>query len=830
MGQVSDYRPAPYQGVSQAPPQVRLKEQAEQLEDCLVAIPQGCTKRPPFTWVGKLASHSGATNGIFERVPRSPDEGDRILTITSEEGVGVPLVHALSDLSSEAVTVDTAAQAYLNEGLTLPDDDLGVTTVVDFTFVTNRNVIVENDAAALEPSRNPEAMIWVRQGAYGRTYKVTVSPSGGTPVTVTLTTPDGSTATSASLVGTDTIAASLISGSYSSTDGASISGNLSGLSSQGFTVTRVGSVVYLTDAGDFTVAVEDDQGGAAMLAIKGSVQRFSDLPAKSVNGFVVKVAQRTETDQDDYFMRYDQTAGSGTGVWTECLEPGAELGVDPETLPMALTPDGSGGWDLAPASWKQRTVGNETLIPDPDFIGQSIQDLTYWRGRLALIAGEGCILAASDDPFRLYPRTLTQVLDSDPIQRTNPSPGATLFRYAIPFESRLVLFGQSLQCQVTASGEVVKPSSCDIDEMTSHEFSDATYPLKANGKLYFLAPRGETSKAVYELQIDLVTNVAGGEDLSGAIPRYLPATINRSAVCPVNYMAAYGTSGERPIYVHLFRWANGERVQNGYMRWWLPEGWGLGGMFFKNTSLYVLACRAGEAHLLVCDLSPGVLDPSSDILLTHLDFRLTETQASSLTYDAPSDRTTIKLPYPRSDDVRVTVRAPGGEGGVEISEGVLAEQPEGVAVEIDWEASEDAADDEVVLVGDWSDCPLWAGLQYEKRWRLSTIYMLDGENQPITTGRLQQRKLVFDIAETGYLRAEVRVAGRAPRSYEFQGYTLDDPSSILDTPPNATREFAVPCWGRNSQVIVDIINDSHFGDKELGYTWTGEFNAKATRV
>lgn len=808
MPQVSDYREAPYQGVSQAPPQSRLVSQAEGLEDSLIAIPQGWQPRPPFTWLGKLAGHPGHTDGIFAPLAN----GTSFLTLTFEAGAAVPRVYDLDGLVPHAVTVQSEAQTYLNTGLPSPHAEVGVTSVVDYTFLANRNVLVANsgDSAA---ARDPEGIVWVRQSAYGRTYSVTVTPDGGSPVTATLKTPTGATTASADYIDSDRIAQALLSGVYTATDGATISGSLTGI--PGVTVTRQGAVLAFTSDDEFTISVTDGQGGTAMIAAKGKVQAFSDLPKFAPNGFTIRISQSTNTTQDDYYVRFEETAGTGTGVWKECLAPGAELGLDPETMPVGLVNDG--GWKINVLAWKQRTTGDQDLVPDPDFVGQVVQDVVYWRGRLGIVAGEGCTLSDTNDPFKLYPSTLVGVLDSDPFGRVNPGKTTTTFNYGIPFESRLVLFGQKVQCQITASG-VLKPSTADIDEMTHHEFSPLIAPLPAHGHLYFLAPKGTTASTLYEMQIDLVTNVAAGEDLSAAIPRYLPAGLDRAAISPVTFTAVYGTSGQRRLPVHLFRYAEGQRVQNGFMRWWVPEGYTLGGMWFSNSTLYLLACKTGEAHVLSCDLSPDILDEGSTRLLTHLDFRCTE-DAVPTSFDPDTGLTRCQLPYNRTSALRVTVRAPGD-----------VDRPEGLLVPIAETETEAAPANEVFLSGNWAGASLWFGFAYAARWDLSPIYKLGQDSRPDRTGRLSIRKLEVDYAEAGFLRAEVTVKGRTTRHYRFEGLVLGSADAVTDQAARTSGVFSFGVQSHNERVSISLINDSHFGSKVPGFAWTGEFNPRAVRL
>jgi hypothetical protein len=704
VGQISAYQEAPYQGVSQAPPQVRRRDQAEALEDCIAAIPEGLQKRAPFQYLGSLASHPGHTNGVFHRVERSA--GDAIYTLTSEGGVTVPRVYLLSSLALQALTIDAGAQAYLNSNISHPHHDLGCDTVVDYTFTWNRAINTANDGLT-NPTRPHEAIVWVRGGAYAKTYTVTVTGRTAGTATVTLHTPDGTSPSDGAWVDTDQIAGALITGIYTAANGATISGNLTALAANNINVDVIGSVIYIySSIQDFTVKVTDGQGGTAMVAAKDTVQKFSDLPQKAPSeGFTVKIIQQSATSQDDYYVKFTNTAGGGTGVWEECLGPGAQLGLDKNLMPMGLINDGA--WKLKVLDWKQRTTGNEELVRDPDFIGKPIQDVTFWQGRLGIVSGEGVTLSCADDPFQLYPRTLAVVLDSDPIGRVNPAPGETTFRYALAFEGRLVLCGDTIQAQVTYDG-VLTPLKTGIDVMTQHELNPRIRPSFVNGKLYLSSPKGASASGIFEVSVDRVTNVPLGEDLTTAAFRYLPAGIDRSATCPVNYMTVYGTSGSADLYVHLFRHSDQERIQNALMRWHLPTGYGLGGMFFVNTTLYILACATGKAHVLKADLSALVLDvdPTARVQ-TYLDFKVTEAQCiatAAITYNATTDLSTITLPYPRSSATALVVRAPG-----------TVNYPEAFLATVDSVASAAAGASQAVRRGRLPNGPLLCGPQVFQR-------------------------------------------------------------------------------------------------------------------
>lgn len=832
MARISDYIEAPYQGVSQAAAQVRLLTQAEDIQDTALNVPQGAEKRPPFEFICKLADHPGDPTGMFALVNQGGQ--DHALTITMEAGEAVPRLYKLSDaptgysatgLDSLPITIEPAAQDYLNQGSPSPNLDLQNLTVEDYTFILNRKTTVGKQAGTTA-TRPFEAIAWVRAGAYGRTYSIEVTPSGGSPVTARVHTPNGASPADATYVDTDVLARALYDGFYPYTaNEATVTGSLiPALVTLGFTVNLLGPLIYIAHPTvDFTVIVQDGQGGDALTVIKDRAQSFSDLPKKALAGFSVRITQQSASDRDDFFVTYTETAGAGSGVWEETIGPGSELGLDPDTMPVGLVSE-AGAWSLKVLQWEGRLVGNETLSPDPDFVGRTLTDICFWKERLGLVSAEGITLSSASDPFKMYPTTLATVIASDAVSLFNPFDQQAQFSFAIPFDQKLILWGKKAQAQVTAEGPFT-PDSADIDEFSTYEYATEASPQGSNNRLYFAAPRGVNYSSVYEMDVNQTTATVEGDDLSVSVPRYVPASLDRIASCPVNYLIVYGRSGDTSVIPHLFRYAEKQRVQNSWSTWNLPEGYTFGGGFFLNTSFYVLACKDGGAYLLKADTAPGNLDPDADARIrTHLDLRASQAQVLRA-YDPDTDITTLTLPYPAPGNASVVAAAPGGLGGEEESEGVLLPAPEGTLAEV-----LSSTGTTIELRGDWTTVDFFVGEQYSMRILLSKIYARDPDGNPLRSGRLTLKKLILDLDKTAYLKVRVTAGARAPYEYVFEGGFADDPQSEYDKMLLYSGTWDVPIKANNEAVTIEIINDSPFPSGWLGFTWEGELNLRAGRA
>lgn len=825
MAEISGYVDGPYEGVSQAPPQVRLPGSCEAMEDCYPAIPNGLQRRPPWEFQKPLLRLDATpipldTFAVLHDIPRGSLATDMTLLLNREGGHIKAYLFLTSTWTPIAITVDALAQTYLDLNGPVPHTNFRLCTVEDTTFITNRTVPVVN-AAGVAPSRPFEALIWCKLHGYARktTVKVTSTAIGAGSYTASFTSGSGSNSNDPLTVGTDKLAKALYDGTDPFPGNDTPNPNpLSTLTGSGFSVTLSGSLIYLSHPTvDFSLAVNDDIGGAGVIPVKGSVQRFSDLPSVASNQFVVRVAQEAAGGNSDYYVQFVAGASNIAGVWKEVVAPGAALGVDITTLPVGLQFDGA-AWHIKQLPWKQRLTGNATLSPDPDFIGSTINDVGWWKGRLVLVSNGQVNLSASDDPFKFYTTTLITAVDSDPIGLLTPVDIKTFFQEAVIFDQRLVAMGNRGQAVISNAGGgkgAVTPVSAAIDPLAKGEYTDQVPTQGANHKVYFAAPRG-AFMSIFEVAIDRLSGLALPEDMTPAVPHYIAASIDRAATFESDFVTVYGGSGSPRMYLHIFRHAEQQRVQNSWSAWNLPSGYLLCGLYIKNSIAYAtFKDPAGNGQAVQLDLAQLHVDPSAGTLLTYADLRISDASLAAPSFSAGN--TTYTLPYPVGVGASfgASVRAPGAGA---YSEGY----PPGV---ISTGAST------VTLSGDWRGVPLWLGFRYASSFIPTRIYKRGQDGKPERSGRLNIQRIKLDLNKASYLRAEVTVKGRAMRSLAYSGFTADDAYAHLNEPPDQQPHvFSVPVAGKAEDVLLRLVSDTFLGFALTGFEWEGLWNPRAQRV
>ena len=811
MPRITQYEDAPLNGISQAAPQVRLPTQATDLVDAWVTIPDGWSKRHPMVYRGSFPEAIAA--GDYHRsLIQSTVAGvpDAYLIIESDGTVRLLNADTYAPIS---VTVSTEAQSYLNE-VVVAVEDIRTMTVEDYTFIANRQVPLEESGSSA-PTRPFEAIVWIKLSDYARKYVLTI---GGT--TVTYICPEGNDQDDADDIDTSQIMDRMMNGGSVQPNGSvTPSGGIgSSLTSAGFTWTRRGSLLFLSRATDFSISVEDGLGGTAMVALKGSTPRISDLPVYAPDGFTIRIegASASQTN-DDYWVRFEESGtGTGaTGVYKETIAPGASYGLDPETLPVGLTYNVVGGtWSLDVLPWTAREVGDEDTSPDPLTIGEHVMDIGWFRARPRILTESVALYCGSANPFRIYPSTLTTVLDSDPFGLINPGAARAFFSSGITFDQRDVLFGQGVQAVVSSEGPFTARTA-RIDLLAEYPYSGTLPVLPAGDNVHFTSTTsdslGKTPKydRLWELGINGPAQRTEGLDLTVGQPRLLPHGLDRSATLTSSYASLYGQYEEPNLFLHLFRGSGQDRIQSGFFRVNLPTGWTLGDILTspkKGATEFRIAAfdPDGRLHELSMDMQAQLRDSQDSDFLTCLDVRLTDADVT-VTYNAGTDRSTITHPalvFGADEPWAVSVRG----SDQDLPEGFLAAGVSGAGL---------------VIEGDWTGITFYVGLVYDSYWDVTEIIHRGGSNnKPIyEAGSLQLRRLRVDLGPSAFMSVRTKVERRPWRTYA----SVPD----FETPAIQKGPWEVPLGGPADAVAIRIRNDSHLQGYALGFEWSAEHNQRS---
>lgn len=802
---------------------LRLASQGQLQVNAYSTVVDGLKKRPPTQRIETLGT--GFSSKLHTHMINR-DATERYEVIMSLSGIRV------FDLAGQEKTVNAPdGYSYLSYS-GHPRPPYRAITVGDYTFIANQTKKVAMDASIVETPSKSEAIINVMAGNYGKDYKILINGA----VVGWYRTPDGTSAAQSPSVDTSFIARRLHTGEevvMETTVNGDPNGDWTWKTSDtnlvtsgikidnGWSVRTAKGTIYIKkmDGTAFTVGVEDGYNGHAMKAIQTAVQDFSDLPAFSEEGVTIKVTGSVATKHDDYYVKHGKASPgdpvSTPGVWREVPQPGIKKAFDAATMPHVLVREADGTFTFKKATWAQRKSGDLITVPEPSFIGGTINEVLFYKNRLGFLSGENVILSKNGEYFDYWRGTATALLDDDPIDVAAADNGVSILRSAEGFADRLVLFAD--QRQFTLMGnELLTPKTVSIRPTTSFAMSSQARPVSVGNAIFLPVLRGQFSM-IREYRIDENTGSADAEDVTGHIPQYIPGTIIKMAASShEDILVALTDADPKALYVYKYYWSGGQKLQSSWSRWTFPGVTKVLDFGFVYSQLFLTFERNGEAVLETMDVQPGGIDVNQEFV-THLDRRFLVPAGGD--YDAYLDRTTVPMELDITKDSYVCVTA----GSID-----KVMEP-GQAIPI----LEKGADF-IVVSGDVTEVPLYFGIPYEMRYTMSTIFVRQesrgGGMAAVAEGRLQLLQLLFQYSKTAFFRVEVTPLAQVTRNYFSNGRMMGDPENRVDAIHLSDGSFRIPILCRNDRVKIDIVNDSYLPCSILSAEWIANYVRKSQRI
>lgn len=767
----------PYGGVSQQPPSLRLTTNCEIQDNCLATLVDGLTQRPPTEFVAVLESQAAASSYIF---PIDKDQDNQYIgciTTDPEEPLeifkidGTKCLVRYGKLDDKGVfTEDNSVKNYITSAN--PKFDFKALTVTDHTFVINKTVVtsmsgVPDDAIA------PTALIYVKYGEALQDYKVFVDDVE----VASMTTPD---TTDPSKYKTTAIAAHLYDDLVAS------------LGTTDWNITNMGRTIYLSrkDGQDFKFYVRDSYNNLGLVGAKGTIQKFSDLPQTEVpEGFLIKVSGDPSNPLDGYYMRFETDSEHVTGTWKESLKDGLDNNFDASTMPhrIILTDiiNGIPQFTVAPCNWFPRRCGDDEVNMEPSFIGNTINDIFFYQGRLCFLSGSSVIMSVTGDYFDLWRGTATKVLDDDPIDVSASAVKATNLRFAVPFNSTLLIFADNQQFTLANSGELT-PSGVSFNPATFYETSKDCQPVAAGTNVYFIAPNGNYSRLMEYLVVpDTMINAA--VNVTAHVPRYIPKNVFALESSSA-YDIIFALSSETPnvIYVYKYYWQNNQKEQSAFCKFIFEDE--ILNMTIMGNYLYLITkCLTGEAT------------PTTETVLVKMNlekvytgdlgFRIHADKLVKLRgiYDPLTNLTTWTLPYHDTSNNFVVVDSVYGNQIV-----TSVTHPTSNTMQ---------------AMGNYSAYDCYIGKTYVARYRFSEIYYKDTDGISDISGKLKLRRLTLSFTNTGNFKIEFTPYRRETFITPYTAAIIGE--AIIGRPALKSGEHTFMTLGSNKGSTVDIVADTY---------------------
>ncbi len=778
MALISQSIPNLINGVSQQPPSLRLNTQAELQENGLSSVVSGLSKRPSTQHVADLGTISNLDKAFIHTIRRDENEFYSLVIDTA----GTIRVF---DKNGTSRTVTNNASSYLN-GLTDPSQELAAVSIADATFIVNKNTTVAK-AATTSPTRNPEALVYVKQADYSSTYRLVITKGSSTSTVEFATKSSTQSSTGAAQnaergASTDIIAQNLSTFS-SSTVATSYYDNITnGSAVTGITITRYGSVLHIqsTNTTDFQVEVGDSHGGDHLLVFKDETPDFKKLPVESPNDFVIKVAGDNQKAQDDFYVKFNN------GVWKETVEPNILINLNAATMPHKLTKDASANFTFDVATYTERKVGDDATNPFPSFEGFTIADIFFHRNRLGLLADENVILSRAGEflSFDFFRKSVLTIVDSDPIDVAVSSNKVSILKHAVPFNEALLLFSDLTQFKLTGD-PVLTPETVNVANTTEFEASLRAKPAQAGKYVYFASKRGAWS-GMWEYFVDTDTDTNDASEITAHVPEYIDGEVtNIQASSNEDMLILQSSDDAQAFYVYRYYWQGREKLQASWSRWVFNGD--VIGLSFNRADIYLLIKRGTNLFLerinLSVDEASSYTDGSFSI---HLDRRV-QLETSGLTTVPYTDGNTK---YIAQDGSIIALSAVAGK----LSAGEK----------------------------------VYAGVPFTFKYQFSEP-VPKINNNPVTTADLRIRNWSVVYNDTGFFTVKTTPARRTTYTRTFTGRIVGGATNLLNKAAIDSGAYEFGVVG-NADTEIVLESDNHLPCVFQSAEWEGFYTLRSRRM
>ena len=673
-----------------------------------------------------------------------------------------------------------------------------------------------------------KAVVWIRGGAFSRTYSVSVVSQSNVTTSVTYTTPTASyqgVLTTADIVATDPEYTKKVNDRVNAYNGAvtawigtstaaiqpgAIATQLASLlNGAGITCTVVGSHICF-DTGELLRAVTVDDGGDGSL-IRGVADEISAAERTSVVHAVGKIV-KVRSGSEAYYLKAVAKNPAVTSGYTEVTwveGAGVDRTITGGLIYLHIV--GSVAYWASSASiltsiiagthptFPINTVGDDDTNPMPYFVGNTITYLGTFQNRLLVGSGGVMMCSRTDDYLNFFRSTVLTIPASDSFEMLAQGSDDDTLVSSTLYDQDLVVFGKRRQYMIPG-GQALTPTSASMAVMSSYENVTDAIPVSAGGFVFY-AKGGTGFASVHQIQPG--QNVKSPESFpaSSQIGLYLTGAASEMVSytgSPTNILFLRTEGWRYGVYCFGYLDQQDGRKLDSWGRWAFDPtvcGPTLGmSLEPDGLTLYFLRIDNGKVWLVAdrVSLLTGLSDQA------YLDSSRNYSEVSSGTGSATLASGNLwAAAFSTNSERRFT-----GRRLPDVAE-LLALYPGEPAPRV--------------------------GVVYDSYVTLTNPFMRDGKGKAITTGRLVVTTLRVAYSNSIGFEWATTYRGQVIQNLAFNGRVLGDPNNVIGIEPISTGQYNLPIGRETREYELTIAARKWYPFNLTGIEWTGQFFNRVQR-
>lgn len=514
----------------------------------------------------------------------------------------------------------------------------------------------------------------------------------------------------------------------------------------------------LLDAPGVTLSADDGGNGEFIRAASRDVTSPELLTEKHWPGKVMIVQPKAAGSTPYYMIAESSTGATGFTevLWRETagvvVTPGfvfligvlhegvMNIGASPEDL-AAMT-------GTTVPLFSPSRCGDITSREPPEFFGRVITYMRMFQDRLLLVAGSTTFMSKTGDYFNWFADSMLVVKDDDPIEVFAQGTEDDTVTAGVQMDRNVVLFGKRFQYMLSGR-EAINPRNAYVGAVSTYEGANLAPPA-TGGSLLFFCQRREKRLTMQQMMPGAVADRLEAFDVSAQLDGYLTGTpkqiLAQTSPSVVFIKTKELTNG---FYVYSFLDSNDQtqRLFDSWSRWTMDTRLGvLIGITSDDSGILALMARETTTGVrIVLDRFSRETEPSA---LPYMDSMRRGYDSTLLTDGAFAvyDNTSVRHLL-----------------GIELSrvQSMVERFPDSTA-------------------------SLWSGVLYDSYVTLTSPYMRDDKDRVVLDAKLTVSKLTVSLAFSAGVLAETSTDG---------GKTYRQSANWVARPAGA--------WTLNTQRIED---------------------------
>lgn len=703
----------------------------ELVEEAIVTVLQGDYEKKYQVFFGNSDEQGAIINLTFQEFDIKVGYG---ATYTIAAGDSLNVTGSFAELELQTVTLFSGGTGYPEN---LSNDSSTVTLRITNEIINNNSTDIP-----LTISTNSSGEITAVSATTGQRFTSALSTElqGGTSADSLGSRTVKTGAADANRGGANADTALIASGLASAGISTPTTNNVnSGSVPSEFSATNRGSVVKYarTDGESFSLRTSDGLADAGLSLAYNEVSSLVELPERNFNNFQVKVVGDAEANQDDYYVKFETADGSefGVGAYSEVSGFDISRGIDKDTFPHRLVNDELNSFIVKDVPLVDRKAGDDDSNPMPSFVGKKISNLFIYKNRLGVLNEDNIVFSEAGALFNFFRTTVTNLLDSAPIDVTVSSKNVTNIYDATAFQENLILFSEQGQF-VLKGGDLLTPKTVAITPITNFDVDNAVSPLALGSYIYFPFTRGVFT-GIREYSVNSTTDNYDSADITEHVPNYIPKNISGfSGTTTEDVLAVLSADEPSSVFVYRYFWSGAKKILSSWFKFTFQGE--IRGMEFMDDSLYMVIVLNGKTHAVSLSFEAGTTDDVG--FLTHLDMRVSRTVTAG--------SASITLPYTSSSSDNIQVWTKDGLK--------LQSSFSGSTVTLAQPVSEDT--------------DVWVGIPYTMKYTFSEqLFKAKAGNSssPSASAKLRIRNGALFYHDTASFSVKVTAKGRATVNNEF---------------------------------------------------------------